>query len=98
MQVLSNCQLFPNYPNPFNANTIISYFLPQATCVEIKIYNSNGKEITSLLERENKQAGYHQIVWDGKNGFGETVASGIYFIFLKAGEHYKKSQKLIYLK
>ncbi len=66
-----------NYPNPFNSWTWISYQIPQSVWVSLKIYNLSGQEVKTLVEEE-KQAGFYQVIWDGKNNMGQNITSGIY--------------------
>ena len=72
--------LYANYPNPFNAQTIISYDLPKAADVNLEVYDILGRKITTLAD-ERQEAGTHQVIWDGSG-----VSSGLYFYRLKAGE------------
>ena len=76
-------QLLANYPNPFNPETWIPYELATDTDVKITIYNTQGVVIR-VLELGHQSAGYYTgrdraAYWDGRNAFGEQVASGIYF-------------------
>ena len=80
-----------NYPNPFNPSTTISYELPRASTVSLKIFNTLGQEIATLVN-EGKEAGYYQAVWNASN-----VPSGIYFYRLQAGE-FVETKKAILLK
>jgi len=66
-----------NYPNPFNPSTEIRYQLPNAGHVSLVIFNITGQTIRTLVD-EPKLAGYHSILWDGRDGSGDEVASGIY--------------------
>ncbi len=77
--------LFQNYPNPFNPETSISFQIPKSCHVEIKIFNTVGQEIRTLID-EKIDAGYHQISWDGKDNSGKKVGTGIYIYQLKADE------------
>ena len=79
--------LLPNYPNPFQIGTVISYQLPAASnkIVSLKIYNLLGEEIQSWVQ-EKSTPGLHQINWDGRNQAGHLAPSGIYFARLQAGE------------
>lgn len=70
-------KLMQNYPNPFNPSTRIDYQIPEAGNVSVKIYNSVG-EIVKILDSGLKDAGYYNVVWDGKNDLNESVASGVY--------------------
>ena len=67
-----------NYPNPFNENTTIKYELKQNAAVHLSIMNMVGKTIV-ILANENKSSGVHSTIWNA-----EGVASGIYFVNLKA--------------
>ena len=78
--------LLPNYPNPFNPETWIPYRLASTTDVSITIYTSDGK-IVRRLTMGHQAVGIHQEHWDGKNAYGEKVASGIYFYTLTAGDY-----------
>lgn len=81
-----------NFPNPFsakggsasggNSSTIISFNLSQSENVEVKIFNSLGREIR-LLAKQNFQKGENKIVWDGTDNNGNPVTSGIYFYHIQ---------------
>jgi hypothetical protein len=80
--------LFQNYPNPFNANTTICFQLTgnveSSLQTTLKIYNILGQQVVTLLDRP-LEPGQHQVTWDGRDGRGNDVASGIYFCYLQAG-------------
>ena len=81
--------LLPNYPNPFNPETWIPYQLAETADVTIRIYATSGESVRTLV-LGSRPAGIYQsrdqaAYWDGKNAFGEPVASGIYFYTLSAG-------------
>lgn len=73
-----------NYPNPFNPTTIIQFDLPAASHVSLKLFNLLGQEVRTLFNGE-KNAGYHQVIWDGKNEQGITVPTGIYIYRIATG-------------
>ncbi len=73
-----------NYPNPFNLGTSINYQLPERAHVVIKIFDSMGHEIKTLIN-ENQSAGYYTIQWDGRYNSGNQLVSGIYLYQIKAG-------------
>ena len=85
-------QLYQNFPNPFNAHTLIKYHLQEMTKVSIKIYNLLGTGIITLID-EVKTAGLYTIQWDGKDSNGKDVASGIYIYRMEAGK-FTESKKL----
>jgi hypothetical protein len=74
----SELNLESSYPNPFNATTTIKYALPTDGKVTITVYNILGQKVIKLVDEE-KAAGYHTVIWDGKNAQGNTAASGVYF-------------------
>lgn len=86
-------QLFRNYPNPFNPETTISFSLPQASFVSLKIYNVNGS-VLKTLTNAYQTAGVHKVKWDGTTENGQKLSSGIYFYKLKAGS-FSQIKKLI---
>ena len=76
----SNTELV-NYPNPGNPSTVINFHLPESKHVNLAIYNLMGQRVRILID-ENRQAGSHAIVWNGKNDQGTDVSSGIYLYSL----------------
>ena len=73
-----------NYPNPFNTSTEIRFKIPEAGNVSLKIYNSVGMLVKTLVDR-NMSAGYHQVIWDATDNNGTKMSSGIYFYKLTTG-------------
>ena len=74
--------LYQNYPNPFNPETSISFTLPEAGRVTLKIYDLSGREVVTLINAE-KPAGSHTITWDSRDPLGQAVASGVYIYRLQ---------------
>ncbi len=96
-QIVPNSySLEANYPNPFNPSTTIKYVLAKSGQTTLKIYNLIGKEIRTLVN-ENQSAGEYFTMWDSKDNFGKTVASGVYILTLLSGD-YKQSQRMTLLK
>ena len=85
-----------NYPNPFNPITSISFALSEESIISIKVYNSLGDEIKTLIN-EFRPMGQHQINWNGTNNTGEIVSGGTYFYQLKVGD-FTQTQKMVLLK
>jgi hypothetical protein len=76
-----------NYPNPFNPETVISFTIPlgmQSDYTELNIYNIQG-ELVNKLFAGKIQPGTYLTKWNGKNSFGQTVSSGIYFYEVSCG-------------
>ncbi|RMD93740.1 MAG: T9SS C-terminal target domain-containing protein [Calditrichaeota bacterium] len=88
--------LYQNFPNPFNPETIIRYDIASDGFARLEIFNIIGEKIRTLVQ-ENKSAGTYQITWDGRKDNGELAASGVYIYRLKVGP-FKKSHKLLLLR
>ncbi|HPC35645.1 MAG TPA: NosD domain-containing protein [Candidatus Marinimicrobia bacterium] len=88
--------LHPNYPNPFNPVTTISYDLPKDVYVELTVYNMLGEKVTTLV-KGNQPAGYYSVEWDGRNSQGRIVSSGMYFLRISAGS-YCKTNKMVFVR
>lgn len=88
--------LSQNAPNPFNPQTRIGYDLPKATNVRLEIYNVLGQQVNTLVD-EFQEAGSKSVIWDGRDYSGATVASGIYFYRLDAGD-FSDTRKMMMLK
>ena len=91
--------LLPNYPNPFNPETWIPYHLAKDADVTLHIYAVNGT-LVRTLELGHQAAGLYQnrshaAYWDGKNAFGESVSSGVYFYTFTADEFSATRKMLI---
>jgi hypothetical protein len=76
----ASVSLHANYPNPFNAETVISFDLPEAGQVSLEVYNLMGQKIATLIDG-NMPAGQHSVTWDASQ-----YSSGVYFYRLAAGE------------
>ena len=85
-----------NYPNPFNPSTEISYALPEAGNVNVEIYNILGQQVKTLVN-EFQDAGSYTVTWGGDDQTGSTVASGVYFYRVTAGQ-YKDVKKMVLMK
>ena len=93
--------LLANYPNPFNPETWIPYHLAKDTFVVLTIYDGSGRVVRTLEVGHQTAAVYESrskaVYWDGRNGLGEQVASGLYFYALTAGD-YSATRKMLILK
>ena len=84
-------ELIANFPNPFNASTIISFELSKAGFTSLTIFDITGREVESLVTGQMSR-GYHEVVWDAKN-----MGSGVYFVRMEA-ERFVQTQKLLLIK
>ena len=78
-------ELMQNCPNPFNPVTEIAYHLPEPVYVSLRIYNTRGQEICTLVN-EDQEAGEKTVRWNGLDGDGKQMPSGIYIYRITAGE------------
>ncbi len=92
----TNYTVGQNSPNPFNPETSISYGLPTATKVSIRIYNVMGQLVRTLVD-EYQAAGTHEVIWNGTTDTGSKVASGIYFYRFETAD-FQKTVKMTMLK
>jgi hypothetical protein len=85
-----------NYPNPFNPTTTIQYSVQQASHVELRIYDSLGRLIKTLVD-EWKNSGDYTVAWDAKNTIGKAVPSGVYYYRIVTGT-FTSAKKMICVK
>lgn len=85
-----------NYPNPFNPETTIRFELPQASDVNLIIYNLQGQLVRKLVS-ETREAGFHEIVWDARDDVGRSMPSGVYLYRIQAGA-FMEVRKLMLLR
>ncbi len=93
--------LLPNYLNPFNPETWIPYRLAEDAFVTLTIYDQSGR-VVRTLEVGHRVAAFYEsrsqaIYWDGRNDFGEQVASGVYFYHLSTGD-FSATRKMLIIK
>ena len=84
-------RLQQNYPNPFNPSTTISFSIPKAGYVTLKVYNALGQEVVTLLDGFRKAQNYN-IKFDGTG-----LASGVYLYRLEVGNNFI-TKKMVFLK
>ena len=95
-QLPESFSLCQNFPNPFNSQTIIQYQIPEISKVNLRIFNSLGQKVMTLVESE-KAPGYYKATWDGRDQFGNFISSGIYFIYFSA-DNFEQTKKIIFIK
>jgi len=88
---LASVQLLPNYPNPFNPATTISFVVPERMPVQLTVHDVAGRVVVTLTD-DVRDAGVHHFTWNA-----EGIASGIYFAKLQAGKT-ELSRKMVLLK
>jgi len=97
LSIPTHFALFPNYPNPFNPQTVIRYQIPKTSEVTMIIFDVLGHKVSSLVEEKTTTPGTYEIIWDGIDEKGRQLANGIYFCRMNAGS-FKAVQKLIMIK
>jgi len=88
--------LSQNYPNPFNPSTTISFNLPQASNVNLSVYNIKGQLVKTLV-KDHLPAGPQSITWNGDDNNSNKVASGVYFYKIEANG-IKEMKKMVLMK
>jgi hypothetical protein len=90
-----------NFPNPFNMDTSINFFIKNESQVVVDVYNIQGRKIKTLVN-EFKNQGMHAAHWNGENSEGRVVSSGIYYYVIQIedsfGHKVSKSQKMLLVK
>ena len=103
LQVTNYIEQLPNnyyienaFPNPFNPNTTIKYYIPRKAYVNITIYDMIGNVIKNLVN-ENQNYGYKSVQWNATNNQGQPVSAGVYLYSIEAGD-FRQTKKMILLK
>ncbi len=85
------------YPNPFNPDTTISFYIQEHGLVNLSIYNMRGELVKKLVNNEEKSSGLHKLKWNGQDEYGKPVSSGMYYFRISTGR-YSSTKKMILLK
>ncbi len=96
-QISNGLTMRPNHPNPFNPSTTISYSLEADGFVELNIYSVRGDLVRSLVSEFQQSNTVQSVVWDGKDAYGNTMSSGVYYARL-VGKDSAVQQKMVLLK
>ena len=96
-EIPSGFSLEQNYPNPFNPSTNIKYYIPQLSKVKLSIFDAVGKEINTLVNT-NQLSGEYNTRWNGKDSYGNSVPSGVYFYSLTAGDNFSETKRMVLIK
>ncbi len=86
--------LAQNYPNPFNPTTRINFTVPVQVQTKLLVYDILGRQVKTLVN-DVLHAGQHFVQWDGTNGSGAQVASGVYFVRMTAGQFEKTTKMML---
>jgi len=89
--------LYPNYPNPFNPFTTISFNLPEVSLLNLFIFDINGRFVKSLINQTVYEAGFHTVGWDGTDNTCKKVSSGVYFYKINA-DTFSDIKKMLFIK
>jgi hypothetical protein len=88
--------LSQNYPNPFNPTTQIEFAMPRSGRALLEVYDIMGRRVVTLVD-EDLEAGEKQVQWDGRDRYGDEVASGIYLYRLQVND-FAQTKKMVLLK
>jgi hypothetical protein len=95
-QIPTAFTLYPNYPNPFNPTTEISFSIEKAGTVNLAVYNQKGQLLTTLVNG-HQTAGRSSVIWNGRDANGQSQPSGIYYARL-SGDGVSKTIKMLLMK
>jgi flagellar hook assembly protein FlgD len=89
-------------PNPFSGSTVISYALPEASKVSLRVFNVLGQQVATLVSG-TVDPGFHTMSWNARNHAGQPMPAGIYFYRLEAtglntGTFHQQTRKMLMLK
>ena len=73
--------LSQNFPNPFNAQTSLIIALRDDAMIDLEIYNLLGERVAVMAKNESRPSGYYTFIWNGRDGYGNPVASGVYLAY-----------------
>jgi hypothetical protein len=96
-QVPTAHRLYPCRPNPFNPTTLIRYDLPEASRVDVGLYDVSGRLVRTLVQGDRIPAARHEVVWHGRDQHNRPVASGAYLYWLEAGS-FARTRRMTLLK
>ena len=88
--------LSANWPNPFNPETSLRYALPEAAQVKLEVYDMLGQKVRTLVNGL-QNVGQYTVQWDARNDLGHSVASGLYFYRIEAG-NFVQTRKMTLLR
>ncbi len=95
-QAVSTIMLYPVTPNPSSGSALIRYALPKPSSVLLKVYDVAGRLVREL-DRGERPAGVHSKLWDGRDGKGKSLGSGVFFVRLES-VGLSKSEKMVILR
>lgn len=96
INTLNQYTLNQNYPNPFNPTTTIEFYIPYTARVMVNIFDVTGQMINRIFN-DFLEVGHHSTIWNAKNQFGQTVASGTYIYQVKF-DNKIISKKMLFIK
>ncbi len=94
---LRNLVLHPNYPNPFNPGTTISYHLKNDGNVKLDVYSMRGQLVRTLVDGWQASGVNQTVFWNGQDALGKEMSSGVYYALLR-GEGETAINKMVLLK
>lgn len=95
-QIPGKFALKPNYPNPFNPSTTLSFDIPTNEMVQMTIFDLNGRHVKTIVDRE-LQAGSYAFTWDATDDYGNQMSTGLYICSINS-KNFTASQKLLLVK
>ncbi|MBN1998645.1 T9SS type A sorting domain-containing protein [candidate division KSB1 bacterium] len=82
----SEYALEQNYPNPFNPETVIPFRIKESGHCDLTVFNIKGQKVKTLVNKQ-VEAGFHKVIWDGKDSQGQQMPTGVYLYRLDINGH-----------
>jgi endoglucanase len=92
----SQIKLLQNYPNPFSVSTVIEFYIPESSFVELNVYSMYGQKIACLVN-DRLTGGNHKVLWNVGNEIRKTAAGGVYFYRLRYGNSESMVKKMLFI-
>jgi len=90
-------RLHQNRPNPFHSSMLFAFDLLRPSRVTVRVYDTSGRLMRTLIDDEARSEGPHEALWDGRDGAGREVVSGVYLCLVEAGGS-ASARKVVYIR
>ena len=94
---VTNFELSPIYPNPFNREATIEFRLAREARVRLEVFNLMGQRVVTLFDAKRLVGNHDDIRWNGRNHKGQQAANGVYIVRMKAGS-FSQTRRIVFLK
>ena len=89
-----NYRLFDPVPNPISSGTELKFQVPEDVEVSLRVFDASGRVVRDLFDGR-AEVGIHTLTWDGRDDIGNSLANGLYFCTMTAGEYVGTSKLIV---